>query len=397
MTGGALLSLLKTPRLWRGPLVWVLALLVLANFVAARFEKALIAEGKRNLLLIPVPANSAPDSDKNVRTARYDVSVGRDLDRYWAAVPDAVSQPLVVLCGMSQMYAINEFKSGDETISELMDDETASRGVRVFGLAAPNLCNEEAMLLLLSTLSSPHTKPNVFIYGVCFDKYRNIDVRPSYQAHLLRDRELQALWQRTATEFNKEYPLATQKMLSSLRDVLATEKKVSEAGVETRLRGFVARYLPLVAVRKELNATVQLRLYEARNRLLNIKPTSKRPVIQARYDLNKEFLRMMAEVSKRNGVRLVLYIIPLNPQAENPYVPQQYRQFKKWLETFCRDQNVPFANLEGIVPRSDWGLFQGGPDFKHFKEAGHRLTSRAILDQFGSVIFNDQTMAGKDR
>ena len=58
---------------------------------------------------------------------------------------------------------------------------------------------------------------------------------------------------------------------------------------------------------------------------------------------------------------------------------------------------MPFANLEGIVPRGDWGLFQGGPDFKHFKEEGHRLTSRAILDQFGSVIFNEQTMAGKDR
>src|SRR6266403_1435448 len=359
MIDWALISLLKTKRLWRGPLVWVLGLFVLANFVAARVEKALIAEGKRNLLLVPAPANAAPDSDKNLRTARYDVSVGRDLDHYWAAVPDAASQPLVVLCGMSQMYAINEFKSRDETISELMDDETAPKGVRVFGLAAPNLCNEEAMLLFLSSLSSPHTKPSVFIYGVCFDKYRNLDVRPSYQAHLLRDRELQALWQRTATEFNKEYPL--------------------------------------VAVRKELNATVQLRLYEARNRLLNIKPTSKRPVIQARYDLNKEFLRMMAEVSKRNRVRLILYIIPLNPQAENPYVPEEYRQFKKWLETFCRGQNVPFANLEGIVPREDWGLFQGGPDFKHFKEEGHRLTSRAILDQFGSVIFNEQTMAGKDR
>ncbi len=397
MIDRALISLLKTKGLWRGPLVWVLGLFVLANFVAARFEKTLIAEGKRNLLLIPAPANSAPDSDKNLRMVRYDVSVGRDLDHYWAAVPDAASQPLVVLCGMSQMYAINEFKSGDKTISELMDDETAPKGVRVFGLAAPNLCNEEAMLLLLSTLSSPHTKPNVFVYGVCFDKYRNIDVRPSYQAHLLRDRELQALWQTTATEFRKDDPLATQKMLSSLRDVLATEKKVSEAGMETRLRGFVARYVPIVAVRKELNATIQQRLYEARNRLLNIKPTTKRPIIQARYDLNKEFLRMMAEVSKHNRVRLVLYVIPLNPQAENPYVPEQYRQFKTWLERFCRDQNVPFANLEGIVPRDDWGLFQGGPDFKHFKEEGHRLTSRAILDQFGNVIFNEQTMAGKDR
>lgn len=79
MIDGGLVSLLKTKRLWRGPLVWVLGLFVLANLVAARFEKALIAEGKRNLLLIPAPANAAPDSDKNLRTARYDVSVGRDL------------------------------------------------------------------------------------------------------------------------------------------------------------------------------------------------------------------------------------------------------------------------------------------------------------------------------
>jgi hypothetical protein len=68
---------------------------------------------------------------------------------------------MFLLCGMSQMYVINEFKSGDKTISELMDDKAAPKGVRVFGLAAPNLCNEEAMLLLLSTLSSPHTKPSV--------------------------------------------------------------------------------------------------------------------------------------------------------------------------------------------------------------------------------------------
>jgi len=49
---------------------------------------------------------------------RYDLSTGEDTASYLRFVPDASRQRLIVLSGMSQMYAINDQKDGDQTISE---------------------------------------------------------------------------------------------------------------------------------------------------------------------------------------------------------------------------------------------------------------------------------------
>ena len=55
-------------------------------------------------------------------------------------------------------------------------------------------------------------------------------------------------------------------------------------------------------------------------------------------------------------------------------------------QDFASTRSLPFANLENEVPADDWGLLDGGPDFKHFKEAGHRITAAAVLRSFDSVI-----------
>ena len=135
-----------------------------------------------------------------------------------------------------------------------------------------------------------------------------------------------------------------------------------------------------------MNVNVQGQLFDLRNWLFRIKNTSKRPIIQGRYDLNKEFLGLMVDLAQRNGVTMILYVIPLNPQAENPYIPEQYAAFKTWLEGFCREKGVPFANLEDLVPAQHWGTFMDGPDFKHFKGEGHRLTAQNLAERFGPII-----------
>ena len=129
-------------------------------------------------------------------------------------------------------------------------------------------------------------------------------------------------------------------------------------------------------MRRELNGTIQVRFGALRNRLLRITPTSKRPLIPARYLMNQQFLSLIADVARQNQVRLLLYVVPLNPQAENPYVPEEYVQFKQWLADFARREHVPCADLENTVPAGEWGVFMGGPDFKHFKGSGHRRRRR---------------------
>jgi hypothetical protein len=46
--------------------------------------------------------------------------------------------------------------------------------------------------------------------------------------------------------------------------------------------------------------------------------------------------------------------------------------------------------MENLVPVEDWGEFMGGPDYKHFKGEGHRLTAEEIVRRFSKYLVNTQ-------
>lgn len=166
------------------PIVLVMVTFLAANIVAAYHRRTLSRDRAANLLKLS-GRRSKP---------RFDMSYGEDTARFWPFIQDGRRHPLVIVSGMSQMHAINSEKPGDEIIAELLDDYLSSRGIRVFGLAAPNLDNEEALLYLIATCASPRTKPAVFIYGICFDKFRNVEVRPGLERLLTSSPAISGLW-----------------------------------------------------------------------------------------------------------------------------------------------------------------------------------------------------------
>jgi hypothetical protein len=213
---------------------------------------------------------------------------------------------------------------------------------------------------------------------------RNMDLRPSYQAFLWAKPGLQESWKRTAEAYRERYPRACEKMLKTLESVQAS--RTANDSFEDSLRERLAVWVPVVACRKELNARTQQTLYEIRNTALGLKTSSKRPLIRARYEMNQEFLGMMIDVCAESGVEFITYVIPLNPLAESPYILEEYDGFKDWISRLARTREVPFVNLENLVPSHEWGLWLGGPDFKHFKGAGHRRTATKLLEEFGPLI-----------
>lgn len=374
-----LFTLFQDRRFRSGGVLACVVLFALANLGVARWKTALHAEQERNLLRASGPAA------EEIRTARFDRSVGQDPLRYWAAIPDTRTTRLVILTGMSQMYAINEAVRGDQTISEWLDDMYAPSGIRVFGLAAPNLANEEALFLAIAEVSDPATTPKVLIIGVCFDKFRNVDLREGYLAFMQQRPRVRELWRETALRYASSYPLATAKMRSTLADTAALASR-DTTSLESRIRDGVATVLPVVRGRQDLNFFVMDRLYEARNKAFGISTSTKRPLIRSRYDMNREFLELVVEVARAHGVQVVLYVNPLNPLAVNPYVPAEYESFKSWLADYARRKQLPLANLENEVPAADWGMFLGGPDFMHFKGEGHRKTALGIAREFDAQI-----------
>jgi hypothetical protein len=366
--------------LLRGPLLWTLALFVSVNVAVGRGVLGLQERRQQNVLARPLdPA----------REIRFDYSLGDKLGDVWGHIPDAEKVGLVVVAGMSQMYAVNDPQPGDQIIAEWIDDAVRGRGRRAFGLAAPNLTNEEAVFLLLATLSDPHTRPEAFVFGVCFDKFRNLDLRPSYLRFLRARPELQALVARTVAAQGAAHPSATAKLKASLDASLAPEKAgADDTSLESRLRGAAGAVLPLVAYRTDVNAALQESAYFLRNRVLGIKASTKRPQLPSRYQLNLDFLSLLADVARAHGVTLLPYIIPLNPLAENPYVPEEHRRFKGWYAGFAREKGLLYLDLEDLVPTDEWGMRFGEIDFKHFRGAGHRRTAEAIVTGFGEWLLS---------
>lgn len=360
------------------------------NFAAAKGRQALIDAHLADLMVLgSMRIPGAP--------VRYDLSVGEDPNKFWNSIPDARTQRLAILVGMSQMFAINDVQYGDLTVPERLDDLLAPHGVRVFGLTAPNLDNEEALLYLLATAIESQHKPFAMIYGVCFDKMRNLDVRPKLLQFMEQRPELQSAWKEAAMRYREPFPRASEKMLGTLQSLheQETADATADESFETRLRNTVAEYVPLVEGRREINAYIYGHLYFLRNFIFNIKTSTKRPIIGARYDLNRELLEIIAEEAARRNIKLLSYVIPLNPRADSPYVDSEYRGFKTWFADFTTRHGSHYVNLEDIVPAGDWGLLNGEPDFKHFTARGHNRTANAVYAAFRDDLLSGPTASSR--
>jgi hypothetical protein len=350
------------------------------NLFAGYWQQSLAKERRANLL-----ARDATTTG----LIRFDRSTGEDLGRYLPALAAMQGRRRIILAGMSQMYAINDSRPGDQSISEWLDDSLAPRGTRVFGLAAPNLSNEELLLLLLAVAEDDRTRPQVFVFGACFDKFRNIGLRPGYRRYLAARPLLLDRWKALAEHLRRQFPAAAAKMASTLQDLVSRDAPKG-ASLDDRVRAGISGVLPVVAYREDLNAWGSMQLFLLRNWAFRIKPTSKRPQIPSRYQMNQEFFEAFVATARESNILPVVYVIPLNPRAENPYIPAEYAAFKTWIRETCLKSGVPFDNLEDSVPPEDWGEFMGGPDFKHFRGSGHRITATEIEKRFASVLASSQ-------
>lgn len=336
--------------------------------------KAYFAEQRRaNLMQAEHPVNGVSVAP------RYDWSTGSEQEKYWRYIPDARTTRLIVLDGMSQQYAVNDAGPYDKVTSEILDDSLQSSGSRVFGIAAPNLNHEELLFHLQALAANPATTPSVLVFGVCFDKMRNVDVRATMARVLTSDTLLAHSWRTFADSIKSEFPELSAQMARALADANTQTVTRIDQRVEQSLVQGLERIVPAIGLRTDLRAFLYGKVYLLRNWVFRIKTSTKRPVLADRYALNQQALVASLRFARQRGIAVLLYVIPLNLGAEAPYVPAEYDAFKRWLAETARAEGAQHANLEAVVPDSSWGLLYGQPDFKHFKEAGHIATANSLL------------------
>ena len=310
---------------------------------------------------------------------RYDWSVGGEQQKYWAFMPDARQQPLVVLDGMSQIYAINEEQPRDRVTSEILDDSLKGSGTRVFSIAAPNLNNEELLFHLHALAQDSATTPKVLVFGVCFDKMRNVEVRETMRDVLGDVPALDSAWRLSRDSLQAEFPELAKQMTRTLEGARSRQTLRFDQRVEQALVSAAGSVLPVVAIRSDLRTFLFERAYLLRNWMFRIKTSTKRPILADRYTLNQQALVASVRYAKHHSMRVLLYVIPLNRSADTPYITAQYDGFKSWLQQTAISEGAALADLDMAVPDASWGLLYGQPDFKHFKEAGHVATANALM------------------
>jgi len=288
--------------------------------------------------------------------------------------------PAVALwLGNSQLHAVMQKQPGDETAPWLLFGQFQQRDLDLLTFSQPNASLQEHYVLY--SYLRDRLPIERLILALVFDDLRETGLRADIATALespgTRDRlEGTAIGRRLLGEGE-----TAQLAGGDLAGLNETFQESSERWLDDRLD----RHLPLWRARPEARGALFLGLYRMRNTVFGSTPQTKRRLIRGRYESNLAALDALLAATNEDGVRSLVYIVPLRSDVDTPYDAEDYRRFKQDVEVRCRAAGAAFANLEELVPAEDWGLKQttsmrGGVeiDFMHFRASGHARLASAL-------------------
>jgi hypothetical protein len=307
----------------------------------------------------------------------------RDLGDCVHALEAQHPQDVLLWLGNSQLHAINQFQPGDKPASSMMHQKLREQKRYLLTASQPNADLQEHLVLFAHLL--PLVKPKVLLLPVVFDDLRETGVRTSLAAALDDPATDKLLLQSEIGRRLLQHRQIDLKRGSSGGDLDGLRDTLQERS-ESWLTGQLEQHWPLWAARSEARGKMMEWLYELRNWVFGIKPTTIRKMIQGRYVDNWAALEAIVRLAQANDVLTYIYIPPLRDDAPRPYNSEEYAAFKARLfAEFGKAPKVVVTDLEGVVPNIYWGNLgigsDGQPvlDFMHFQARGHEHLANALL------------------
>lgn len=317
------------------------------------------------------------------------------LDEY-AAIYDlrrtnAASEILWV--GNSQLHAINQLKRDRDSVAALHASEKL--GTPVWCLSLPNENVQEQLVVLQWALMQRPVR--WLVLPLVYDKLRNDGLRVGFVrlaspelATLLGARPLSArlrdeiskleMDSRSDDRANGQPPKAlSQYSFSEWLHGLSLQDVV-ERNLDAALS---ARWL-LWERRSQLWATFLNDLYNLRNWALNIKSSTKRPMLKLPYENNMQAFRELLDVAEQAGVNVLIYVAPIRQDVEPPYILADYRAWKSEVAAYIAGRamsnrmNIRYVDLDNLVPADQWGTIENSTeiDFMHFRGEGIAFSAK---------------------
>jgi hypothetical protein len=303
------------------------------------------------------------------------------------------NRPIVLWLGNSQLHTINQYKQNDKTAVAKLHHLLEKLNKYLLALTQPNANFQEHYLLFLHLIDILPVE--TLILPAVFDDTREDGIRSSLQfaINVPRNREI------------LESSLIGKSIISSENTRNSTGKdtgsknssvqEIAENFLDQKLKSSFSIWRERTSMRGDLFAF----LYQFRNSLLGIDPTSVRRKIPGLYAKNLNALSEIINLANRKKIEILLYVAPLRNDIQIPYNIDEYSSFKSEIKKLCKNyDNVKFINLDMVVPNKYWGFKNSTNisneveiDFMHFKEPGHRLLADAIFAELKDFWSHHQT------
>jgi hypothetical protein len=288
----------------------------------------------------------------------------------------------IVWFGNSQLHAINQYKLGDETAPKILHRMFSSTETYVLAFSQPNANFSEHEVLLDHVLVDFPTK--ALILPLVFDDTRETGVRSA----LIKSNEPLDF---SENKNNQNLDISSYEKREPLNIGSNTSKKDVPNG-EVWLERKVNNWINSVVNRDKLKAEIFIALYNLRNFIFRITPSSERRLIRTRYNENMAALSRLLISAKKAQIIVIGYIAPIRNDVALPYFADEYKTFKRDTRKMFNDMTFQLYDLESLVPGKFWGLknstsLSGEPelDFMHFRGEGHKLLADRIYEILGST------------
>jgi len=299
------------------------------------------------------------------------------------------SLPVVLWLGNSQVHAINQMKSGDETAVPELYRRLVDNGHYLLTFSQPDANFQEHFLLFHYLLDQIPVK--TLVMPVVFDDMRNTDIRASL-VDALKDHSVSVRLAKTKMGqrllANNSDQDAAGNDMSALED---TVQEASEKWLNAKMNKF-----QIWSERPTLRNHALLSLYRLRNWVLGINPSTERRMLPGSYALNRQALKAMLNEAKDRDIQVLVYVVPLRNDVPIPYNAAEYSSFKADMQALSVSQGAHFINLENLVPAKYWGTKNstsiGGEqelDFMHFAAGGHGLLANALYRELQALQIID--------
>jgi len=286
----------------------------------------------------------------------------------------------ILWIGNSQLDMINDQNENEITAGELLYLNLKNKNINFVTFSHPNISLKESYLLINYILS--YTDVDLVILGICFDDFRENEIRSSFVKYIkdfksldnLQKSELGANISKEALSYEKQNNNFTSRI-----DNYIIDNFLSKINYQLFINN--------------MQSLFRIYFYQIRNFIFNIKPETIRKTSENQYQDNIKYYFEIVNILEKKKIKLFNYIVPIRDDYSIPYQLDKYDIFKKTIKDYSIKHNIYYENFEKSILNQNYGNKKSTSidreleiDFMHYNFKGHIQMKNLLLNKIHKIL-----------